>query len=128
MARAVRVRPLDDAQRLFGTVILEESEPLGREQVLERQRPLAAAGTPGHAVGAPGAILLGADACDEPCYVKLDVTLSCTSELRSNDGPRGTSNPLHFLRRQALICGDCPMVLLCDGSVSCGYASACYVT
>lgn len=36
--------------------------------------------------------------------------------------------PLYFLQKHTLICGNYSMVLLRDVSVPCGYASACYAT
>ena len=50
-------------------------------------------------------------------------TLTCGNVVELRD-----SNPLYFLQKPTLICGNYSMALLRDVSVSCGYASACYAT
>jgi hypothetical protein len=58
---------LDDAQRLVGTMVLQQGlETLCGGEVFERKRALAAVFTPQHAVGVSCADLLGVDACHNP--------------------------------------------------------------
>jgi hypothetical protein len=58
---------LDDAQRLFGTVVLQQGlETLCGSEVFEGQRTLAAVLAPQHAIRVAGPVLLGVDACHNP--------------------------------------------------------------